>query len=86
MDLSKYIDKTIRVKFQGGREGEPGAWLRHSCSRCFPVKGRRGVAGCFYLLVVAIIGVKFFLFDYSIHLLGTLLSLWLICAPHTISL
>lgn len=24
MDLSKYIDKTIRVKFQGGREGEPG--------------------------------------------------------------
>lgn len=29
MDLSKYIDKTIRVKFQGGREGEPGAWLQH---------------------------------------------------------
>ena len=24
MDLSKYIDKTIRVKFQGGREGELG--------------------------------------------------------------
>ncbi|NWH45863.1 LSM7 protein, partial [Fregata magnificens] len=23
LDLSKYIDKTIRVKFQGGREGEP---------------------------------------------------------------
>jgi hypothetical protein len=22
LDLSKYIDKTIRVKFQGGREGE----------------------------------------------------------------
>lgn len=25
MDLSKYIDKTIRVKFQGGREGEAPA-------------------------------------------------------------
>lgn len=24
LDLSKYIDKTIRVKFQGGREGEGG--------------------------------------------------------------
>lgn len=32
---------------------------------------------------VAVTGVKFFLFDYSIHLLGALLSLWLICAPHT---
>ncbi|KAM6216685.1 LOW QUALITY PROTEIN: U6 snRNA-associated Sm-like protein LSm7 [Rhynchocyon petersi] len=25
LDLSKYIDKTIRVKFQGGREGEAAA-------------------------------------------------------------
>lgn len=25
LDLSKYIDKTIRVKFQGGREGEAPA-------------------------------------------------------------
>lgn len=29
MDLSKYIDKTIRVKFQGGREGEHSSWLEH---------------------------------------------------------
>lgn len=29
-DLSKYIDKHIRVKFQGGREGERVAlrWIR----------------------------------------------------------
>lgn len=32
LDLSKYIDKTIRVKFQGGREGEapPPASPPHS--------------------------------------------------------
>ncbi|NXS73724.1 LSM7 protein, partial [Pandion haliaetus] len=33
LDLSKYIDKTIRVKFQGGREGKPpvgpGPGMRH---------------------------------------------------------
>lgn len=37
MDLSKYIDKTIRVKFQGGREGEPSAWLQHEALLPFGV-------------------------------------------------
>lgn len=46
LDLSKYIDKTIRVKFQGGREGEtpppaprerPGASAGGGGRRTMPV-------------------------------------------------
>jgi U6 snRNA-associated Sm-like protein LSm7 len=28
LDLSKYVDKEISVKFNGGREGQSESWLR----------------------------------------------------------
>jgi hypothetical protein len=41
LDLSKYIDKTIRVKFQGGREGEclPQGSLTQSLAEVTASKG-----------------------------------------------
>lgn len=41
LDLSKYIDKTIRVKFQGGREGEwvPQGSLTQSLAKVRASKG-----------------------------------------------
>lgn len=41
LDLSKYIDKTIRVKFQGGREGEwvPRGSLTQSLAEVTASKG-----------------------------------------------
>eukprot|EP00074_Homo_sapiens_P102361 XP_016882358.1 U6 snRNA-associated Sm-like protein LSm7 isoform X1 [Homo sapiens] len=36
LDLSKYIDKTIRVKFQGGREGSPVPISHHCLSHPWP--------------------------------------------------
>lgn len=45
LDLSKYIDKTIRVKFQGGREGEAPASAPPNNLR----KVTRGESDCCYL-------------------------------------
>ena len=32
LDLAKYLDKQIRVKFSGGREGSLSCWCVVSCS------------------------------------------------------
>lgn len=42
LDLSKYIDKTIRVKFQGGREGESPPPPRPKRFRVSDCRGRSG--------------------------------------------
>ncbi|XP_058138111.1 U6 snRNA-associated Sm-like protein LSm7 isoform X1 [Dasypus novemcinctus] len=43
LDLSKYIDKTIRVKFQGGREGPAWSASRELITRA--IRTTRGASG-----------------------------------------
>ena len=36
LDLNKYMDKEVRVKFNGGREGKPSSGAPLDCHSCSP--------------------------------------------------